>query len=94
MLQTPDAAKSLAGNILTTKSVRFQTEYIGRRKSKVTLHGVPLFISEGHLGVFFSKFGEVADVSMVNGKTGNTTGDIEIMVTGKRKKTIWTFQIC
>lgn len=28
-----EAAKSLAGDILTTKSVRMQTEYMGRRQT-------------------------------------------------------------
>lgn len=70
VLQKVEAAKSLAGDILTTKSGRIQTEYIGRRKTKVTLHGVPLFISENHLRFFFSRFGEEADVLAVKDKAG------------------------
>lgn len=53
LFPTEEAAKSLAGNILITKSVRLQSEYMGRRKIKATLHGVPLFISEYHLRYFF-----------------------------------------
>lgn len=43
LLASEDAAMSLAGSILTTKSVRLQTEYLGTRKMKVILHGVPLY---------------------------------------------------
>lgn len=43
VLVTEDAAKSLADCILTTKTVRLQTEYSGMRKSKVTLHRVYLY---------------------------------------------------
>lgn len=61
-----DAAKSLAGNILTTKSVKFQIEYMG--KIKVTLRGVR---QEGPLGFFL--FGEVDDVSSGKSKAGIAT---------------------
>lgn len=57
VLQKAEAAKSLAGDILTTKSVRIQTEYMRRRKTKVPLHRIPLFIPEDHLGFFFSRSG-------------------------------------
>lgn len=87
LLASEDAAKSLAGGggILTTKSVRLQTEDLGTRKTKVTLHEVPLFISLDHLGIFFSKFGEVASVSAVKSKTGIDNEDVEIMVTVTRE---------
>lgn len=49
-LQTEDAANSLADSILMTKMVRLQTEYMGARKGKVTLHGVLFNIYEDHLG--------------------------------------------
>lgn len=41
LLSTEDAEKSLANNILTTKSVGLHSEYMGTRKTKVTLLGVP-----------------------------------------------------
>lgn len=57
LLRTEVAGKSLADSILTTKRVRLQTQYMGAKKAKVTLLGVPLYISEDHLFfVFFSKF--------------------------------------
>lgn len=48
LLPTEDAAaKSLAWDIFTTKSLRLQT---GCREMKVALNGAPLYITEGHLG--------------------------------------------
>lgn len=56
--QTEDAAKSLVGSILMTKIVRLHTEYIAARKVKMTLHGVPIDISEDIWVFLFSQFGE------------------------------------
>lgn len=55
--------------------MRLQTEYMSITKTKVTFHGVPLYITENHLGFFFAKFGEVAGVSSVKSKAGIATGD-------------------
>lgn len=55
------------------------------RKVKVTLHGVPF---GGTLVFFFSKFGEVADVTLVKSKAGIATGAVEIMLTVNRKNFI------
>lgn len=54
LLATENTAKDLVGSILLTKAVRLQTKYLGIRKTKVTLYGVPLYISKDHLGFFFS----------------------------------------
>lgn len=45
LLVTEEAVKSLTGNILTTKSVRLQTEYTGTQKTRITLHGVLMYIT-------------------------------------------------
>lgn len=90
LLQIEDAAILLVDSILTMKRVRLQTEYMGQRKTKVTLHGVPVFISENHLGFFFSKFEEVAEVMAVKSKTDIATGDVKIMLTVTRKIS-WTY---
>lgn len=78
LLASDDTAKSLVGNIMTTKSVRLQTEYLGTRKTKVILHGVHLYILLDHLGFFFSKFGKVA-----RDKAGIAAEDVEVMVSRK-----------
>lgn len=41
LLADEEEAKKLAGSILMTKNVRMQTEYMGTRKTRVTVHGVP-----------------------------------------------------
>lgn len=51
-LQTQEAAKSLTGNIIITKSVRLQTKSMRRRKTRATRHGIPLFIGDDHLDFF------------------------------------------
>lgn len=50
LLTTVKETKTLAGSILTTKSVRLQTEYLDAWKMKITLHGMPLDISENYWG--------------------------------------------
>lgn len=54
LLVTEDALKVLAGNILTTKSVRLQTEYMGIRKTNVTFHEASLYIGVGGANWGFS----------------------------------------
>lgn len=49
------------------------------------LHGVPLYISKDNVGFFYSKFGEVADMSTVKRKARIATGDVEVMLTVNRK---------
>lgn len=61
LLATSYEAKVLAGSIPTTKSVRLQTEYLGTRKTRVTLLRVPLIIEEGYLGAFFAHYGQVRE---------------------------------
>lgn len=55
------------------------------RKTRVMLHGVPLYISKDNVGFFYSKFGEVADMSTVKRKARIATGDVEVMLTVNRK---------
>lgn len=58
LLQTEQQAKSLAGSVLSTKNLRLQTEYMGARRTNVTVHD----ISDDRMGAFFAKFGEVNEV--------------------------------
>lgn len=74
--------KKLAVSVITTKSV--QTEYMGTRKISVTLHEVPMVLTEERLGVF-SKYGEVEDVSASARKMGIVTGDYLLQITMSRK---------
>lgn len=70
----------MAGSILTNKNQRLQTEYMGSHKTKITVHGVPVDISEDRMGAFFSKFGKVEEVKALLGKPGIATGDVELQV--------------
>lgn len=83
LLATEDVSKSLAGNILTAKTDRLQTEYMATRKTKFTLYGVLLYITKDHLR--FAKIKEVGDVLSVKSNAGISTGDFEIMVTLTRE---------
>lgn len=71
LLSTEEAAKSLAGCILTTQTVRLQTEYLRTRKSEVILHRVPLCISEDYLFFFFC-FSQFGEASLIKSKVGNS----------------------
>lgn len=46
MLATEEKVKLLAENILTTKAVWFQTEYMGSHKTRMSLRGVLLDINK------------------------------------------------
>lgn len=58
------------------------------KKTRITLHDVTMYITEGHLGAYFSNYGLVDDVSAVKGKSLITTSDVDIMVTLFRKNFI------
>lgn len=64
--------------MLTTRNLRLQTEYMGTRRTKITVHGMPVDISEDLMGVFFSKFGKVEEVKALLGKSGIPTVDVEL----------------
>lgn len=76
-----EATKTLARSILTTKMLRLQMEYMGTRKTHITLHAVPMYIIEEHLGAFFSSYGSVVRVSSIKSKSGITIIDFEVLVT-------------
>lgn len=46
ILTSEEEAKALAGSILTIKLVRIHTEYIGTRRTKITLYGMPMDVEE------------------------------------------------
>lgn len=50
LLGPEEAAKALSSSILTTKSLRLQIKYMGTRKTWITLYGVPMYTTDGHLG--------------------------------------------
>lgn len=86
LLASEEAAKALAGSTLTTKMLRLQTKYMGTWKTCITLHRVPMYITEDHLGAFFSSFGPVEGLILIKGKSGIATSDFEVLVTLTRPK--------
>lgn len=76
--------KILAGSLLIKKPVRLQTEYMGIRKTRVTLHGVFMNLTEEQLGILFSKFGEVG-MSQTQLQNCIATGDYVLQITISRK---------
>lgn len=85
LLQTEDQAKKLASSVLNTNDLRLQTEYLGTRMTKVTIHGVPVDICPDRMRAFFTKFGQVHQVKILRSKAGIATSDMEMSVTVDRK---------
>lgn len=67
--------------VLATKRARLQTEYMGTRRTNITLHGVSMDITEERLGAFR----QVAEVEAATGKIGIATGDNVFQVILRRK---------
>lgn len=55
LLTSEKEAKTLAGCILSAKSVRMQTEYMCTQRTKITLHGVPVDTEDDLVGAFFTE---------------------------------------
>lgn len=45
------------------KSLRLNIEYIGTRKARVTVHGVPADITEDRMRAYFARYEQVEGVS-------------------------------
>lgn len=86
LMATEEAARTLAGNTLTTKTMWLQSEYIGTQKTRITLHGVPTYITEDHLGAFFTDYGPVDGVSSIKDKSDIATSGFEVLVTLSQPK--------
>lgn len=76
------AAKTLVTSILTTKSVKLQTECMSTHMTRVTLHMAPL---PRQFGAFILKYGTVVFVPPLIRKEGFATGYylLQVMVTRK-----------
>lgn len=70
LMASEEEARKLAGTVLTSKILWLQTEYMGTRRTNVTVHGVPIDISEDHLGAFFAQYGKIEKVATVMSKAG------------------------
>lgn len=80
-----EKGEEVGGCTLAMKSVRLQAKYLGTRRTKITIHGVPVDISGDRLGAFFVQYGGVEQVSASVSKVGLATGDIVLHVTLTRR---------
>lgn len=85
LLSSEQEAKLLTGSILSPSSLRLQTEYMGIRKTKITVHGVSVDICGDRMGAFFRKYRQVDEMSALRRKTGITTGDIVLHLVSTRQ---------
>lgn len=86
LLATEEEVKKLVENVLTTKVLCLQMEYMGTRRTKITVHGVPFNIILDHVEAVFANFSQVGDVTYVLNKAGMATGDLDLQVTLNRKR--------
>lgn len=86
LLASEEEAKQLSGSILMAESVRLLTEYIGTRRIRITVYGVPVDIREYRMETFYAKYRQVDEVSAVINKSGIATGDIVFQVTMTRQR--------
>lgn len=54
LLATEEEAKQLASSLLISKSVGFETEYMGTRRTTGTVHGLLADTIEDRMGIYFS----------------------------------------
>lgn len=80
-----EEVKQQARNVLMRKTVRFQTEYMGIRKTRINLYGVPLDAAEEHLGAFFMTYGSLVSISPILRKSGFATSEFALQVTVTRE---------
>lgn len=59
-----------------------QTEYMSTQKTRITLHRVPMYITEDH----FADYGPVVGVYTIKTKWGIASSDFEVLVTLTRPK--------
>lgn len=58
---------------------------MGTQRAKVTVHGVPIDITEDRLGEFFAQYSKVDEVAGVTSKAEIATGDIVLDISLTRK---------
>lgn len=53
LLATEKVARNIRLRCSHYQDIHLQTEYIGTRETRITLHEVPMYINEDHLTAFF-----------------------------------------
>lgn len=73
-----ECEKELASSVLTTKAARLQTEYMHTRRTTVTLHRVPMDLSEERLEAFSCKIWTVISNAGIDNTDNNDSEDLSL----------------
>ena len=80
-LLSEELTVKLAGNNITSKYLRLQAEYMGRRRIKVTVCNVPIQLSGDAIAAFLTEYGGV-DVVKAKSTNGTAHGDCYFTICG------------
>ena len=75
LLPSEDLAAKLAGENVISKYFRLQSEYMGRRKIRITVCNVPIQLNEEVLAAYLVKHGEIEDITKAKSVNGTAHGD-------------------
>ena len=84
---TEEAAQKIAEGDFTTKTLRFQPEYMGRRRVRARVYGVPIPLFDEYLGAIFSDYGEEVVLAPEIGRYGQRTGEIIVTLLATKDDT-------
>lgn len=73
LLTSEEETRAVAGNI-RIKPVMMQTEYVGTRRTRIIFHRTLISIEEYHVRAFFTKYGQLEEVSSVKSKVALPLG--------------------
>ena len=67
LFDTEATAKAVAADNILTKELKLLPEYMGKKKTRITVHNVPFEIPSEQIGAFFSMYCDVEEFKHVNG---------------------------
>jgi len=70
LLPTNEDAVRRSTKDVTFNNIRLQPEYLGCRRTKVTVYGIPLTLSPKHVAAFLSTYGDLESSNPLYGKSG------------------------
>ena len=80
LLPDKEIAEKMSRNNLTWKHLSMRPEYQGKRRSTVSVLGVPCYLGTRQLGSVLSQFGEIETVCPVRGPRSLMTGDYKFVM--------------
>ena len=85
LLPTEEEAVRRAVRDLTFQNVRLQPEYLGCRRTKVKVFGIPPTLEPDHVAAYLSEFGDVEAMSPLYGKSGIQVSDYAFTLNLRRE---------